>query len=32
VVLPRRQAASICNQQLFKSLYAHWSRIQQETG
>jgi len=27
VVLPRRQAATICNNQLFRSLEAHWSRI-----
>ncbi len=32
VVLPRREAASICNHQLFQSLQAHWSRIKQETG
>ena len=32
VVLPRRRAATICNQQLFQSLQAHWSRLKQETG
>ena len=32
VVLPRREAATICNHQLFQSLQAHWSRIKQETG
>ncbi len=32
VVLPRREAATICNQQLFQSLQAHWSRLKQETG
>jgi len=32
VVLPRRQAATICNHQLFQSLQAHWSRLKQETG
>jgi ribonuclease P protein component len=32
VVLPRQQAASICNQQLFDSLHAHWSRLRQEKG
>ena len=32
VVLPRRQAATICNQQLFQSLNAHWSRLAQQTG
>ncbi len=32
VVLPRRDAATICNHQLFQSLQAHWSRIKQETG
>jgi len=32
VVLPRREAATICNQQLFQSLQAHWSRIKRETG
>ena len=28
VVLPRPVAASICNQQLFRSLRGHWSRIE----
>ena len=32
VVLPRREAATICNQQLFQSLQAHWSCLKQETG
>ena len=32
VVLPRREAATICNHQLFQSLQVHWSRIKQETG
>ena len=32
VVLPRRQAATLCNQQLFQSLQAHWSCLKQETG
>ncbi len=32
VVLPRREAVTICNQQLFQSLQAHWSRLRQETG
>ena len=32
VVLPRREAATLCNHQLFQSLQAHWSRIKQETG
>ena len=27
VVLPRASAAAICNQQLFRSLTVHWSRI-----
>lgn len=27
VVLPRAAAASMCNQQLFRSLEDHWSRI-----
>ncbi|MEE8496856.1 MAG: ribonuclease P protein component [Xanthomonadales bacterium] len=31
VVLPRRQAATICNHQLFQSLQAHWSHLKQET-
>ncbi len=29
VVLPRAAAASICNQQLFRSLAVHWSRIEE---
>lgn len=32
VVLPRREAATICNQQLFQSLQAHWSCLKQKTG
>jgi ribonuclease P protein component len=32
VVLPRRQAATICNQQLFQSLQTHWSRLKQAEG
>jgi ribonuclease P protein component len=32
VVLPRREAASICNHQLFQSLQAHWSHLKRETG
>ena len=28
VVLPRASAAAICNQQLFRSLRGHWSRIE----
>jgi ribonuclease P protein component len=32
VVLPRREAATICNHQLFQSLQAHWSCLKQETG
>ena len=28
VVLPRREAANICNRELFKSLHAHWSRLE----
>ena len=32
VVLPRRQAATICNHQLFQSLQTHWLRLKQDTG
>jgi RNase P protein component len=32
VVLPRREAATICNRQLFQSLQAHWTCLRQETG
>ena len=32
VVLPRAAAASISNQQLFRSLKVHWSRIDKEAG
>ena len=32
VVLPRAAAASICNQQLFRSLAVHWSRIDKAAG
>ncbi len=32
VVLPRREAATICNHLLFQSLQTHWSRLKQETG
>lgn len=32
VVLPRPEAATICNKRLFQSLHAHWSRLMQETG
>jgi ribonuclease P protein component len=32
VVLPRREAATICNQQLFQSLQAHWSCLKRKTG
>ncbi len=31
VVLPRRYAATICNNQLFQSLQTHWLRLKQET-
>ena len=27
VVLPRRQSATICNRQLFRSLEKHWARL-----
>jgi len=32
VVLPRREAATICNRELFQSLNAHWSRLRHKTG
>ncbi len=32
VVLPRRDAATICNHELFQSLNAHWSRLRHKTG
>jgi len=32
VVLPRREAATICNHQLFQSLQVHWSCLKQEKG
>jgi len=32
VVLPRREAATICNQQLFQSLQTHWTCLRQKTG
>jgi ribonuclease P protein component len=32
VVLPRREAATICNHQLFQSLQAHWSCLKKKTG
>jgi len=28
VVLPRKQCATICNRQLFRSLQGHWSRLE----
>ena len=28
VVLPRRETASICNKELFRSLQSHWSRLE----
>jgi len=32
VVLPRREAAALCNRELFHSLDAHWSRLRRKTG
>jgi RNase P protein component len=28
VVLPRRETATICNIELFRSLQSHWSRLE----
>lgn len=28
VVLPRRETATICNKELFRSLQSHWSRLE----
>jgi ribonuclease P protein component len=28
VVLPRRETATICNRELFRSLQSHWSRLE----
>jgi ribonuclease P protein component len=30
VVLPRHETASICNEQLFRSLSGHWSRLENQ--
>ena len=30
VVLPRRETATICNRQLFRSLQGHWSRLENQ--
>ena len=30
VVLPRRETATICNKQLFRSLQDHWSRLENQ--
>ena len=32
VVLPRREAATICNRELFQSLHAHWSYLKRKTS
>ena len=30
VVLPRKQSATICNRQLYRSLQGHWSRLESQ--
>ena len=32
VVLPRREAATTSNRELFKSLHAHWSRLEHKAS